>query len=69
VREDAVTNRLQELRKELEKGRQRLEDLDHERRELRDTMLRIAGAIQVLEELLAHTPASEPDHELAAASM
>jgi hypothetical protein len=69
MREDAVTNRLEELRKEMEKGRQRMEALDRERLELRDTMLRIAGAIQVLEELLARTPASEPDRELAEARM
>ena len=64
-----MEQRLRELRRELEKGGQRLEALDRQRQELRDTILRIAGAIQVLEELLARKPASEPDHELATASV
>jgi prefoldin subunit 5 len=63
--EDQVTNRLEELRKELEKGRQRLESLDRERQEVRDTMLRISGAIQVLEELRTQEAAPSPQVELA----
>jgi prefoldin subunit 5 len=46
-----MQQRLQELRTELEKGRQRMQMLERERQEIRDTMLRISGAIQVLEEL------------------
>jgi hypothetical protein len=46
-----IQQRLQELRNELAKGEQQLDRLDRERAALRDTMLRIAGAIQVLEEL------------------
>ena len=61
-----MTIRLEELRRELEKGRQRLEALDRERQELRDTMLRISGAIQVIEELLAQQAAASPQPELAA---
>jgi hypothetical protein len=63
-----VTNRLEELRIELGKGRQRLESLDRERQDLRDTMLRISGAIQVLEELKAQEAAPRPQTELAAIS-
>ena len=48
-----MQQRLQELRAELEKGRQRLQALEREQREVRETMLRISGAIQVLEELSA----------------
>jgi len=47
-----MNERLQELRAELEKGNKRLLELDRERQEVRDTMLRISGAIRVLEELL-----------------
>lgn len=43
--------RLAELRAELEKGREELARLDARRAELRDTLLRISGAVQVLEEL------------------
>lgn len=47
--------RLRELRSELLRGQQRMLALERERVELRDTMLRIAGAVQVLEELLGQT--------------
>jgi hypothetical protein len=48
----ALTARLDELRSEHEKGQRYLETLDRQRHELRDRLLRIGGAIQVLEELL-----------------
>jgi len=48
-----MEQRLAELRAEAEKGQRELEALDHRRQELRDTMLRIGGAIQVLQELIA----------------
>lgn len=60
-----MNERLQVLRKELEKGQQRLALLDRERQELRDTMLRISGAIQVLEELSAPHPLA-PDRTVEA---
>lgn len=47
-----MRERLAELRAEFEKGQQRLQLLDQQRAELRDTLLRISGAIQVLEEML-----------------
>ena len=47
-----MEQKLLELREELAKGKRRLELLDRERHELRDTMLRISGAIQVLEEMV-----------------
>jgi len=46
-----MNERLVQLRAELEKGQQRLLALDRERQETRDTMLRISGAIRVLEEM------------------
>jgi len=61
-----MRERLEGLHAELEKGRQRLEALDRERQELRDTMLRISGAIQVIEELLAQEDSHRPDKELVA---
>lgn len=48
-----VHERIEELRTEAETGRRQLELLDARRGELRDTLLRIDGAIQVLEELVA----------------
>jgi flagellar biosynthesis chaperone FliJ len=48
-----LEQKLQELRYEYAKGQQQLAQLEQRRQELRDTMLRISGAIQVLEELQA----------------
>jgi hypothetical protein len=47
-----MEQRLAELRQELERGEAHLELLDRQRQEVRDTLLRISGAIQVLEELV-----------------
>ncbi len=48
-----IQNRIDSLRKEMEVGQQRMHDLELQVAQLRDTMLRISGAIQVLEELQA----------------
>jgi hypothetical protein len=48
-----VTERLRTLEEEYRKGQQMLAELDQRRAEIRDTLLRIAGAIQVLKELSA----------------
>ena len=61
-----MENRLEELRRELELGQQQMAMLDQKRAELRDTLLRISGAIQVLEELIA-AQRSAPAHAGAAA--
>lgn len=67
-----IIERLEQLRAERERGVTQLELLDRRRSELRDTLLRIAGAIEVLEELAA-TPNGQAvsddsgtDSELAA---
>lgn len=50
--------RLEALREELETGRAELQKLEEQRASLHATMLRISGAVQVLEELLdAEDPA------------
>ena len=53
---DPLQARLTELRQELTKGQQHLDLLNHQRGEVRDTLLRITGAIQMLEELLQREP-------------
>lgn len=58
-----MQNRLQQLKQEFERGQKQLEILDHKRRDLRDTLLRISGAMQVVEELLEQQKASQPDVE------
>jgi prefoldin subunit 5 len=52
VREQ-VERRVDELKAERQKGQQLLAELEGREAELRQTLLRISGAIQVLEELLA----------------
>jgi predicted nuclease with TOPRIM domain len=47
---DRLKQRLGELQEEFSKGHKKLGDLDAEATALRQTLLRISGAIQVLEE-------------------
>lgn len=46
-----ITTRLIQLREEYKKGEQMLSDLEREADDIRQSLLRISGAIQVLEEL------------------
>jgi ABC-type Fe3+-hydroxamate transport system substrate-binding protein len=55
---DQAERRIAELRDEQNKGQQLLAELDGRAAELRQTLLRISGAIQVLEELIAHDGAT-----------
>jgi len=47
-----LEQRLKELKAEFESGQKALAELDNRQAELRNTLLRISGAIQVLEEEL-----------------
>lgn len=49
---DQLQARLAALRKEFEAGQARLQELDRQQAYVRETLLRISGAIQVLEEEL-----------------
>jgi predicted nuclease with TOPRIM domain len=56
--------RLEELKKEFDAGQTRLQELDRRQTALRETLLRISGAVQVLEEMLisseqAQTPLTQ----------
>ena len=62
-----MRERLQQLKRELQKGEQEMARLDQHRQQLRETMLRIAGAIQVLEELAAPNAAAEQAEQLVTA--
>jgi prefoldin subunit 5 len=48
---EKIDARLAELRTEFETGQRMLAELEEKREKLRESMLRIAGAIQVLEEM------------------
>lgn len=49
---EQIESRLAELRGDYQLGQARLAELDREQAALRETLLRINGAMQVLEELL-----------------
>jgi hypothetical protein len=49
---NTLESKVLELREELAKGQHHLDLLDQQREQVRDTLLRITGAIHVLEELL-----------------
>ena len=55
--QDQLERRLAALRTEYRSGQRALAELEDKQHELRDTLLRISGAIQVLEEELG---ADEP---------
>jgi archaellum component FlaC len=50
---EQLEKRLGELKAEFEKGQKQLEELEEQANALRQTLLRISGAVQVLEEELA----------------
>lgn len=50
---DKLEQRLDELKSEFESGQNSLNELEAKKQNLRETLLRISGAIQVLEEELA----------------
>lgn len=61
---EQLGKRLAELKSEFEAGQKMLADLEKKHSELETTLLRISGAIQVIEEMLAqdqaqNTPSTE----------
>jgi predicted nuclease with TOPRIM domain len=56
---EQIKERIEQLKAEYESGQKMLADLEIQESNLRSTMLRIIGAIQVLEELLAKAEEEE----------
>lgn len=56
-----IEQRLKELRTEFDSGQKMLAELEARQANLRDSLLRISGAIQVLEEELAEETQPETD--------
>ncbi|MFC1747168.1 hypothetical protein ACFL2V_00020 [Pseudomonadota bacterium] len=54
--EHKIEQRLQSLKDEYQSGQTVLDELETKQRNVEETMLRISGAIQVLEELLEAPP-------------
>lgn len=60
---EAMVARLEQLREERDRGEQMMAEMQARQAALRDTLLRINGAIQVLEEQLgAAAPPEDPLH-------
>jgi predicted nuclease with TOPRIM domain len=57
---EQLEQRLKQLKAEFEEGQKMLADLEARQANLKTTLLRISGAVQVLEELLAGTEARTP---------
>ncbi|MEN9868528.1 MAG: hypothetical protein RL748_4118 [Pseudomonadota bacterium] len=58
-----LETRLASLKSEFEAGKNMLADLDKKSRELEATLMRISGAIQVLEEMLEPADDAAPTQE------
>ena len=58
---ERMKNRRDELKEELVRGQERLNELERSAEMLRGTMLRITGAIQALEEMIADEEKSPAD--------
>lgn len=57
---EQLENRLNELKREFELGQNKLREIETEEAALRQTLLRISGAIQVLDEVLKDAAGDEP---------
>jgi len=56
---EQLEQRLSELKAEYETGQKMLAELEAKQTNLQQTLLRISGAVQVLEEMLSAAPDSE----------
>jgi septal ring factor EnvC (AmiA/AmiB activator) len=65
VREQAQS-RMRELQREYDRGEQQLRELVQQEAALRETLLRISGALQVLRELIAAENAENAENQEAA---
>ena len=59
---EQLEKRIKELQSEYETARRMLSDMVAQQTKHKETMLRISGAIQVLQEELAKTPQPAPDN-------
>jgi len=59
ITREVIRARLEALRRELDRGHAELEKVKIQRKYLRETLLRIDGAVQVLEELAVGRPVEQ----------
>jgi predicted nuclease with TOPRIM domain len=62
---ERLEQKLEELKREFEIGQTRLRELEAQQSQLRETLLRISGAIQILEESLTDVPTDEVNPQSA----
>lgn len=66
---EQLEQRLRELQSEFESGQKMMADLESQQATLKETLLRISGAIQVLQEIIASsTDDAEPPADAARAA-
>jgi hypothetical protein len=65
--DDKIKARLEQLQMELRAGKEQLDEVEARRAALRETLLRISGAIMVLEELTGAEAGPEPEAAAEAA--
>lgn len=58
---EQIEQRLQQLQQEFESGQQMLAELQNKQADLQQTLLRISGAVQVLQEMLQAKAEEEPN--------
>jgi predicted nuclease with TOPRIM domain len=63
--DEKLKSRLESLKKEFEIGQSRLKELEKEEAFIRETLLRISGAIQVLQEVLKESETPEEQERSA----
>jgi predicted nuclease with TOPRIM domain len=61
---EQLEQRLRELTSEFEAGQKMLAELEAKQANLRETLLRISGAIQVLQEMLSANSSAQENHEV-----
>ena len=66
---EQLQKRLDELKSEFETGQARLQELEMQTSRLRETLLRISGAIQVLQETLGAEAGAEAEQGTPPASV
>jgi prefoldin subunit 5 len=64
--DDKIKARLEQLQMELRAGKEQLDEVEARRAALRETLLRISGAIMVLEELTGDESLPQPEPEVTA---